>query len=131
MLELMRFDILLYCALASLILAYVILMVRIFIAEMEGLCMCAGMAACALVRAVVELCIDAVRNWMQSKRINRTDYGKIVSQKLASGKYKVVGGVFSSDNRHRAATTWDNVELDNELKWKLEAGKGTAIVNLA
>jgi len=131
MLELMRFDILLYCALASLILAGALLLFRCIVDLIEGFCKCAGMAAIATVKAIIELCADVVKNWMQSKRINRTDYGKIVSQKLASGKYKVVGGVFSSDNCHRATTTWDNVELDNELKWKLEAGKGTAIVNLA
>lgn len=131
MFELMRFDVVMWCAIASLILAGAVFLFRCIVDFIEGLCKCAGMAAFAVVKAVVELCVDAVKNWMQSKRLNRTDYGKIVGQKLASGKYKVVGGVFSSDNRHRATTTWDNVNLDSELRWKLEAGKGTAIVNLA
>jgi len=128
--EMLRFDILATCAMASLLLAWILYVVRCLMMAVASFFGCATVAIFGAVVAIVDLCIDAVTNWMQSKKLARTDYGRIVGQRLASGNYRVVAGVFSSCDREVASQTWDEATLDRDLSRRLEDGNGMAIVSL-
>lgn len=129
--EMLRFDILVTCAMVSLLLAWFLYMVKCLMMAVASFFGCAAVALFGAVVAIVDLCIDAVTNWMQSNKVARTDYGRIVGQRLASGNYRVVAGVFSSGDREIASRTWNDAALDNDLRRRLENGNGMAIVSLA
>ncbi|NMC72952.1 MAG: hypothetical protein GYA56_01075 [Geobacteraceae bacterium] len=130
----MRYDVLMWCSIVSFVLAVTLYIIRNlieFCRILFGLGSILVVVGVKMVGALIELCVNAVMDWMQSKRVHRTDYGKLVGRKLASGNYRVVAGVFSSGNHQRASKTWDEVTVDNDLRWRLERGNGTVMVDLS
>ncbi|WP_157039899.1 hypothetical protein [Pelobacter propionicus] len=50
--------------------------------------------------------------------MTRTDYGRLVEEKLKNGKVRVRAGVLTATGRLREEKTWECEKLDDELQRK-------------
>ena len=49
--------------------------------------------------ALAGYCWYQIRNWFTRKKLSHSDYGELrIAERLATGQYKVVSGVFGGDN---------------------------------
>lgn len=77
-----------------------------------------ALAAIAVATVLIILTINIIKNWFSNNNsiINRHKVNVILKQKLKSGKYKTVGGIFDPVNEKiLSATAWESNQLDDEL----------------
>jgi hypothetical protein len=85
-----------------------------------------ALAAAALGAAVLTL--SKVQSWMSRRKVPQGT-GEIISEKLATGQFSVVSGVFSPEGTQIARKRWTAKELDNSFREALRKGGGKIIVN--
>lgn len=85
------------------------------------------LAAVAAIAIGTAITWAAVENWIQANLVP-SGTAQIVGQRLASGKYSVVAGVFSSTSGLVAQKTWESDQLDPELARRLDENGGTIVV---
>ncbi|GGN48832.1 hypothetical protein GCM10011579_001920 [Streptomyces albiflavescens] len=73
--------------------------------------------------ALSQVTWDMVHTWIHARAM-RGGYAEILSERLASGDYHVVGGVFTPFGVRTAAQTWDAHAMDPELVRKLRTSGG-------
>ncbi|MEU6762767.1 hypothetical protein ABZ916_09605 [Streptomyces sp. NPDC046853] len=66
---------------------------------------------------------DMVDSWISTRAVPG-GYAEILSSRLATGDYHVVGGVFTSYGTKTASQTWDGHALDPELVRRLGTSGG-------
>jgi hypothetical protein len=59
-----------------------------------------------------------VSEWVNSNTDSLSKYGEIIKEKLSSGNYKVVAGIFNKHQSKTATKEWEAKELDRELEAK-------------
>lgn len=79
-----------------------------------------AVAAAVVAGAAIAVTVDEVWQWFRRKRTASTAYGTVIQERLATGRYRVVTGVFEDDDTCVAAQAWDADELDDELGDLLE-----------
>ncbi|MCK6512129.1 hypothetical protein L6R29_19520 [Myxococcota bacterium] len=67
---------------------------------------------------LIVACWDEIVGWFSEKKTDINDYGELIKHRLANGKYKLVGGVFSSRGMKKAENVWETEQLDDELQKK-------------
>ena len=65
---------------------------------------------------VVGLALSDVFGWFEDNTTVSTEYGGLIKERLASGNYKVVAGVFDRHDNCTAAHEWETDELDEDLR---------------
>ncbi|MEU5316701.1 hypothetical protein AB0G67_08235 [Streptomyces sp. NPDC021056] len=73
--------------------------------------------------ALAQVTWDMVDTWIHARALSG-GYAEIISSRLASGDYHVVGGVFSAQGVRTATRTWDARGLDPALSRRLEQSGG-------
>ncbi len=84
-----------------------------------------GMAA----GAVGVVTWQTIRNWLNTTRV----YGgtaRIINNRLQSGNYRVVAGVFDARGTLKTQKAWEARSLDTELAHEFEQGGGVIVVHL-
>lgn len=56
-----------------------------------------------------------ISSWITTNATGVSKYGEIIKEKLATGNYQVVVGVFDKRNTRTAKTSWTAKELDADL----------------
>ena len=59
---------------------------------------------------------STVQNWLRERIQDRTDYARLVEEKLAGGKVRVRAGVLTATGRLREETSWECEKVDDELR---------------
>ncbi|MGN9913284.1 hypothetical protein ACTMTJ_37675 [Phytohabitans sp. LJ34] len=80
----------------------------------------------ALVTAAV-VSWAVIENWINSNKVSGGT-ARIVRERIASGKYRVVAGVFDQSNQLRAHNVWEVDQLDADLDRRLTQGGGEIVV---
>ena len=62
------------------------------------------------------LALAAIMSWIDSNKTTSSSYARVVKSKLASGKYRIVTGIFSTSYNNQATKTWEVDELDDDLR---------------
>ena len=57
-----------------------------------------------------------IQSWIQSHRTPSSDYAGLIKQKLANGKYRVVGGIFDKGGNLQKSGSWETDNIDGELQ---------------
>lgn len=60
--------------------------------------------------------IDEILDWFASNTEIDSEYGELIKEKLASGDYRVVGGIFNTHGVKTASEKWDVEKDDPDLK---------------
>ncbi|GHE40949.1 hypothetical protein GCM10018785_08120 [Streptomyces longispororuber] len=89
------------------------------------LLMAGGFAAGAVLALVTW---DMVEGWVSARAV-RGGYAEILSERLSTGEYHVVGGVFSPYGVRTATQVWDARALDPELARRLRVAGGVIRVH--
>ncbi|MFD9902989.1 hypothetical protein [Streptomyces sp. NPDC059063] len=89
------------------------------------LLMAGGFAAGAVLAQVTW---DMVDSWVSAQAM-RGGYAEILSNRLATGDYHVVGGVFAPNGVMTATQIWDAHALDPELARRLRTSGGVIRVH--
>ncbi|MFI8931785.1 hypothetical protein ACIG3E_29445 [Streptomyces sp. NPDC053474] len=84
------------------------------------LLMAGGFAAGAVLALVTW---DMVNGWISARAV-RGGYAEILSERLTTGDYHVVGGIFSPYGVRTATQVWDAHAIDPELARRLRASRG-------
>ncbi|MEI5101930.1 hypothetical protein RB200_29675 [Streptomyces sp. PmtG] len=71
---------------------------------------------------------DMVNGWIHTRAL-RGGYAEILSERMASGDYCVVGGVFNAHGVRTATQTWQAHALDPELARRLRTQRGVIRVH--
>ncbi|MDR1740931.1 MAG: hypothetical protein LBR38_03675 [Synergistaceae bacterium] len=66
---------------------------------------------------LAKLAYDALTSWMDKNRRPDSTHATFIKEKLASGKVRIVGGVFNKNREKTATQTWEG-ELGDDLKQK-------------
>lgn len=77
------------------------------------------LAAVAIAAFLVMLTLAAVKKWFRQNNgiRNKIQVNVVLKQKLASGNYKTVAGVFdTAAERIVTANAWESEKLDEDLK---------------
>ncbi|GHV85526.1 hypothetical protein AGMMS50230_11340 [Spirochaetia bacterium] len=80
--------------------------------------MLTAFAIASTVVYLAEITYDAIMSWVDSAR-NRHPDAKIcqlIKEKLDSGNFRIVTGIFDSEGEELESNTWEGEELDPELK---------------
>jgi hypothetical protein len=75
-----------------------------------------GIVATAVVDAILNW--SMVRDWLSERLKERTDYARLVEERLKNGKVRVRAGVFTAMGRMREEKCLEGEKLDDELKGK-------------
>jgi hypothetical protein len=67
-----------------------------------------------LVAAIVNW--NTIQSWIQSHRTPSSAYAGLIKQRLASGKYRVVGGIFNQGGQLETSGSWETDSIDDELQ---------------
>ncbi|GHV79255.1 hypothetical protein AGMMS49944_10460 [Spirochaetia bacterium] len=92
------------------------------------------LTAFAIASAVVylaEITYDAIMSWVDKAR-NRhpnAETCRLIKEKLDSGNYRIVTGIFDSKGEELESNTWEGEELDSELNAEFE-GKEKLVYDL-
>jgi hypothetical protein len=62
------------------------------------------------------LALAAVLNWFNDRKVTTSGWGDLVKQRMASGNYRVIGGIFDKRGVRTATQVWETEELDDDLK---------------
>lgn len=65
---------------------------------------------------ILELTWSAIQNWMKTHTSASSSHVELIKEKLASGNFRVVAGVFSSSGKCTAKQAWEADKLDDELR---------------
>lgn len=57
-----------------------------------------------------------ISGWLRSNSTSVSQYGEIIKEKLSTGNYRVVAGVFNKASLRTANATWTAKELDGTLR---------------
>jgi hypothetical protein len=68
-----------------------------------------------------------IQNWLNANRIPGGT-ATIVKERLQSGNYRIVTGVFDTRGTLKTQKTWQASSIDNELNEAFEEGGGTIVV---
>jgi hypothetical protein len=74
----------------------------------------AGLALIAF--AVAALALDEIMSWLEREATIDSSYGELVKERLSTGEYRVVAGVFTKRHVCQASKAWVAEELDEELE---------------
>jgi hypothetical protein len=72
----------------------------------------AGLIALFLVR----LALSTVLSWFQENRTVTSEYGELLKERLSSGKYRIIGGIFDKRGLKTAEHMWETDKLDDDLR---------------
>ena len=72
----------------------------------------------AILGMIAMLAYESIRDWFSAHKTVTSSHGELVRQKLASGNYRVVAGVFDRRGTRTAEAAWETSKLDDELKEK-------------
>ncbi|MEU8660036.1 hypothetical protein [Actinoplanes philippinensis] len=86
------------------------------------------LAIVAATTAVAVVSWTVVQRWIDA---NKVPHGtaRIVKERMASGNYRVVGGIFTPAGRITTNTAWEGKDLDAEILRRLDEGGGTIVVH--
>jgi hypothetical protein len=84
-------------------------------------------AISAATTAVTVVTWTAIQDWLDSRRIPGGT-GRLIRERLATGQYKVVTGVFDRDGTLRSQATWRGASLDDALTYSFDQGGDVIIV---
>ena len=84
-----------------------------------------AVAGAAAAKAVISW--RKIQNWLAPHRI-QGGAARIVGERLDSGRYRVVTGVFDASGSLHAHRTWEGASLDSELAAKLERNGSEIVV---
>jgi hypothetical protein len=70
-----------------------------------------------------------ISSWFHTNTTRVSQYGEIIKERLASGNYKVVAGIFDKRNNRTANTTWTAREIDESLRNKF-TGSNQIVVDV-
>lgn len=78
----------------------------------------AALAAVAIAAVIAWLSFTMVKNWIGANQIRDKNYVNVVfKEKLESGSYKTVAGVFNFTRKEiSVATAWESKHIDSELE---------------
>ena len=65
---------------------------------------------------IVRLALSKILDWFQNNKTSTSSYGELIKERLASGDYRVVAGIFDKRGIKTANTSWEADELDDDLK---------------
>ena len=73
----------------------------------------------AIIGCVVIACLylDDIKEWFESKKVNKKELGFLLKEKMSNGSYRVVSGIFHKKSEDiRETNEWETEELDDELE---------------
>jgi hypothetical protein len=88
-----------------------------------------GQQTVASVATIATLAWQTINTWLSGNKVSVGDSGTLIKERLASGNYRVVCGVFNSSGSQRQQTVWECSNMDSELKRRL-ANKDKITINL-
>ena len=65
---------------------------------------------------LASLAWDAISSWIEQNRTPSTRYAELIRERLANGRYRVVGGVFTASGKCQARQAWEVDELDDDTR---------------
>jgi hypothetical protein len=74
---------------------------------------------------LASLAWHAISSWIEQRRTPQSDHASVIKQRLSSGRYRVVAGVFSKTGRKQAEQAWESDNLDDETNAAF--GRGNSI----
>lgn len=76
-----------------------------------------GIVAACVADAILNW--STVRDWLRERLVERTDYARLVEEKLRNGKVRVRAGVLTATGRLREEMSWECEKVDDELRRQL------------
>ncbi len=67
---------------------------------------------------LVGLAWSLIEDWLEANTTPSSDHAELIKERLSSGNYRVIAGVFDRRGRQTAHETWETDELDDDLKEK-------------
>ena len=64
---------------------------------------------------LVAVTLSTVFDWLNANKTPLTKYGVLMKERLASGNYRVVAGIFNSHDVRTAQSQWETEQLDETL----------------
>ncbi len=62
------------------------------------------------------LALSEVLDWLDDNKTAASDYGELVKERLESGDYRVVAGIFNHRGVCTASQAWEADELEDDLR---------------
>jgi hypothetical protein len=75
----------------------------------------AGIAGGIATYFVVRLALSQVLGWFELNKTDSSKYGELIKEYLASGKYRIVAGIFDKRGIQTATNVWETAELEDDL----------------
>jgi len=75
-----------------------------------------GIVAACVADAILDW--STVHNWLRERLVERTDYARLVEERMKNGKVRVRAGVLTAIGRLREEKTWECEKLDDKLQRK-------------
>ena len=74
------------------------------------------LAAASVAIIITRLMLSTVLDWFRRNKVINSGYGALIKQRLATGNYKVVAGVFNKLGVKTASQTWEANELGDDIE---------------
>ena len=68
-----------------------------------------------------------IQNWIDANKIPQGT-ARIIKSRMASGKYRVVGGVFNQVGTLVTQTSWEASKIDDDLDRRLRQSGGVIVI---
>lgn len=65
---------------------------------------------------LVELALSTIERWFDAHTLDESSYGELIRERLDSGDYKVISGVFDERGTQTASETWVAQNLDDDIQ---------------
>ncbi len=75
-----------------------------------------GVLGVVAVMYLAQLTWSTVSQWFTQHKDTDSDYGLVIKESLASGKFRVIAGVFNRQGTTTAKQAWETNNLDSDLQ---------------
>jgi hypothetical protein len=65
---------------------------------------------------LVGLALSTILSWFQKNKTVTSEYGELIKERLSSGTYRIIGGIFDKHGLKTAEHMWETDKLDDDLK---------------